>query len=262
MTDIEVDESLQEQPRRLRWDWVLPLFFKPRRTLEKVVAQEKAVWLVPLLILSVFAVIVVLVAGPIRQQAALTGGNLPVDFQYWLPEEQERYMATQASMNGPAFTYAFPALGAVLGIWIRWFLLGIVLHLALTLAGSRSSNTSALNLVGWSSLPYALRSVVQVIGMWSTKSLISKAGLSGFIASEAGGFGAFLGAVLVFVDIYLIWQVILLLVGVVPMSHLSRGKAWMITIITVLLVIGLFALPSFLASQIGGGGSTITPFFF
>ncbi len=261
MTDIDADEIMIEKPRRLRWDWVLPLFFKPRTTLQKVTEQEKGVWLAPLLILAVMAVIVVLVAGPIRQQAAMMGNNLPADFEYWMPEEQERYLASQASMTGPAFMYIFPALGALAGIVVRWFLMGSVLHIVLTLAGSRSSNTAALNLVSWASLPYALRSVVQIVGMLVSRSVISKSGLSGFISAEAGGFGLFMGALLAFVDIYLIWQVVLMLTGVVPMSRLAKGKAWALTLVAVLLVLALFALPGFIGARFSGGGSSIPIYF-
>ncbi len=261
MSDFDIDDNVLEKPRKLHWEWVFPLFFKPRATLEKVSGQEKGVWLTPLLILCTLAVIAVLVAGPISQQAALSGGNLPPDFQYWLPEEQERYLASQASMTGPVSLYVFPALGVVAGIFIRWFLLGSILHLILTLAGSRSSNTSALNLVGWASLPLALRSLVQIIGMLTSRSLISKPGLSGFAAADATGATAFLGAILALVDIYLIWQIILLLVGVVPMSRLAKGKAWVLTLVAVAILLSLAALPGFISASLSGGGGSIPIYF-
>lgn len=261
MADLELDEPLLEKPRRLRWEWVFPLFFKPRATLQKVAEQEKGVWQSPLLILCVMAVIVVLVAGPIRMQAAQAGAALPEGFEYWLPEEQERYMESQASMNGPLTLYVLPALGAVAGIFIRWFLLGSILHLSLTLAGSRSSNTAALNLVGWASLPYALRSLVQIVGMLLSRSVINAPGLSGFAAQGAAGAAAFAGALLAFVDLYLIWQIILLLVGVVPVSRLARGKAWLLTLLAVAIVLALSALPGFLGAALGGNG-TSTPIYF
>lgn len=262
MSDFDTDDNVLEKPRKFHWEWVFPLFFKPRATLEKVSSQEKGVWLTPLLILCTLAVIAVLVAGPIRQQAALSGGNLPADFQYWLQEEQDRYLASQASMNGPVSLYVFPALGALAGIFIRWFLLGSVLHLILTLAGSRSSNTSALNLVGWASLPLALRSVVQIIGMLTSRSLISKPGLSGFAAADATGAAAFFGAALALVDLYLIWQIILLLVGVVPMSRLAKGKAWVLTLVAVLILLALSALPGFISASLRGGSGGSIPIYF
>lgn len=262
MTDIELDEPLQEKTRKLRWNWVFPLFFKPRRTLEEIGKEEKGVWLTPLLILSVLAILVVLVAGPIRTQAALGGGELPADFEYWMPEQQEQYLNSQTSMNGPLFVYVFPAVGALAGIWVRWFLLGSILHLLLTLAGSRSGNTAALNLVAWASLPYAVRSIVQIVSMLATRGLINKPGLSGFAAADASGLAAFLGALLVFIDIYLIWQVILLLIGVLPMSRLSRGKAWAFTLLAVLIVLALAALPGFISAQFSGGGGGSSPIFF
>ena len=115
------------------------------------------VWQTPLLILSVLAILVVLVGAPIRTQLSQQVGELPQDFQYWPPDQQEQYYASQANKANPMFIYLFPALGALIGIWLSWFLLGSILHLALTLSGSRGNSGQAINLVAWASLPFALR---------------------------------------------------------------------------------------------------------
>ena len=78
------------------------------------------------------------------------------------------------------------------------------------------------------------------------------AGLSGFAAADASGLAAFLGALLVFIDIYLIWQFVLLLVGVLPLSGLSRRKAWVATLIAFLIVLTLRALPAFIGAKLSG----------
>jgi hypothetical protein len=252
MTDIELDETTQEQPRRLHFEWLLPTLISPRRTLEAIAQQPKAVWLTPLLVLSILTIVLALVAGPVRQQAAQMGNTaLPEGFEYWSIEQQEAYMQTMQSTSGPMFTYVFPALGALLGIWINWLLLSILLHLGLTLVGSRSSSAASFNLVGWASLPLGLRSIVQGIAILSTQTLIRGQGLSGFI-TPAGGFSTFASALLGFVDIYFLWMVVLLLIGVRPISHLNRSKAWTITLFIVLLTLALRALPAFLAGQLGG----------
>ena len=155
----------------------------------------------------------------------------------------------------------FPALGALIGIWLSWFLLGSILHLALTLSGSRGNSGQAINLVAWASLPFALRFIVTALAILINKRLIDSAGVSGFVAADAEGFTAFIRILLTFVDIYLIWQVILLMIGSLPLTGLSRGKAWTAVLVTVLLMLVLQAVPGYVSSLLSGLSLTRGFFF-
>ena len=220
--------------------------------------MKKARWLLisALLVLSILAILVILVGGQPRIIQAQTNVELPQDFQYWPPEMQQEYLDNQANKTNALYIYIFPALGALAGVWILWFLLGSILHLALTLAGSRGSNTSALNLVAWASLPFAIRYIVQAFAIMSSKQLIAAPGLSGFLAADGNGFMIFLRGVLAQIDLYLIWQVVLLLVGVLPMTGLARAKAWTSVLASVLIILALAALPGLVVSQLGGLSTT------
>jgi hypothetical protein len=248
--DIEIIE--EPRPRRLRFDWLLPVFFRPGRTMQAVSQQEKGVWLAPLLVLSLLALIVSLAGGPARAAAAQPSGELPPDFQYWPPEQQEQYFQSQQNRASPMVIYGLPALGALAGVWIGWFLLGSILHLALTMVGSRGSNTAALNLAAWASMPFALRFIVQTVYMLTTRQVIQAPGLSGFVPAEAEGFMAFLRPLLAQVDLYTIWMIILLLVGAAPLTGLGKGKTWLAVILSVILLLGLQALPGYIAGRLSG----------
>lgn len=264
MTEAELEniDVIEERPRRMHFEWLLPLFFKPRRTLEKVAAQNHGVWITPLLVLTLLAIIAVLAASPVRQMAAQMGSEIPPDFQYWSPEQQQQFMEAQTNSAGPVFTTVFPALGSVLGLWVSWFLMGSILHLALTLAGSRGTNTAALNLTGWAMLPLGLRMIVQTIAVLANKQLIAGQGLSGFIASDTTGFMLFLRSMLGFVDIYFLWMVALLIVGALIVSGMQRGKVWVTTLAAVLILLALQALPGFIGGQLGGLSGSGRGFFF
>ncbi|HQP61818.1 MAG TPA: YIP1 family protein [Anaerolineaceae bacterium] len=252
--ELDLDLTQEEQPRRWRFDWILPTFLRPRRTFVQIAEQEKPAWLLPMLLLSLLILINILVVGPVRREAALMNmsGELPPGYEWWLPEEQARYQETISKSAGFFSIYVTPLLGSLGGLWIAWFLLGSILHLGLTLGGSRSSNTSALNLTAWASLPLGVRILVQTIAVLASRSLVKTPGLSGFAAAEPAGFSAFLAALLALIDIYLIWQFVLLLVGVVPMAGIARGKAWIITAIVFLLILALRALPGFIGMQLSG----------
>lgn len=169
-------------------------------------------------------------------------------------------MQAQASASGPVQTYVFPAIGALAGVWVSWFALGAVLHLALTMLGSRGTSTSAFNLTAWASLPFALRSLVQLGAMLFGKTLINSGGLSGFVAADAQGGLLYARLLLAAVDLYLIWQIVLLWIGA-RASGLPRGKALLGVLASVLLLVGLGALLRFLVAQLAGL-STNGLFFF
>lgn len=247
--------------RRLRLDWLLPLFYRPRPTLQDVVQHTTPVWAAPLLLLSLLALLSTLAAVPARVQDARMHASLPSEMEYFSPEQQAQFQQAVDARQGAIFTFVLPASGALGGVWIGWLLLGGMLHLGLTLAGSRSGSLASLNLAAWASLPIALRYLIRGVYSLTTRRLVTAGGLSGLIASGGSGFGAFAAALLAMVDIYFIWQVILLLVGVIPMSGMAKPKAWAVTLTMVGLGMLLQALPAFALSSLSGL-STSRPFFF
>lgn len=253
-----IPEAIPPAPEiwRSGFRFVLPVLLKPVRGLKEITARDRAFWLVPLLVISLAALLSILVAGSLRGQQSQDGTSLPPDFQYYTPEQQQQFTQAQQAGASPIFSYVFPAVTLLAGIWISWALLGGMLHLGLTLSGSRSSSIKALNLAGWVSLPFAVRYLVQAGYILFTRSLISAQGLSGFSPP-----GSFLGAILTQVDIYLVWQVVLLLVGVPLMAGVTRRKAWLVTAVVLVILLCLAAVPTFAASKLGGVGP-VQPFFF
>lgn len=256
----EIDISVPDS-RRMRFEWLLPVFIRPVRTMRAVAAEEHAQWLLPMLLLTVLTVIFMVVAGPLRQQAILTASvEMPEGFEYMTPEQQEQYFQAQQSGAGTAQTHIFPGVAALSGLWLSWFVLGGVLHLVMTLLGSRSSTTTAFNLASWASMPFALRLIVQMIAMLATKTLIAGPGLSGFVAADAAGALVFVRVMLGLVDIYLMWQLVLLVIGA-SATGLPRRKAIAGVLMVILLVLLLAALPGFGMAQLSGL-SVDRPFMF
>lgn len=263
MTEFELDtiNGAAPQQRSFHPEWIFPLLFRPRRTLEKIVREEKGVWLTPLVLLTLAAVILVLAQGPIRKTEAQMNTSMPESAQYFTPEQQAQLQEGLDAKQGPVFIYVFPAIGILVGLWLNWFLLGSLLHLALTMVGSRSSSITSFNLAAWAGLPLVFRFIVRTVYILSSRQMITSPGLSGFLAADAAGFGVYARILLGLVDAYLLWQVALLLVGVTPASGLSRPKAWVVTLLVVLSLLALLSLPGFLIAKLSGM-QTIQPYFF
>jgi hypothetical protein len=253
MTDI----TLEQRPaRRFDFSRLQAILFRPRRAFQEMTSESRATWLTPMLVLTTTAVLAVLVAGYLRTHATMTGEiQLPPDWQYWSPDMQNNYMQAQQATQGPVFMYVMPLIGSLTGLWLGWLLLGALLHFGSTLLGGRGSMQSALNIVAWASLPFAMRDLLRMVFMLITGHTIVSPGLSGF-ATTSG----FLTQLLTRIDIFLIWHMLLLVLGFALADSLPRGKAAAGVIVVMLLVLlaraGLGALTS------GFGGMAVQrPFF-
>lgn len=261
MTEPDLDNSLPEKPNHLQFKRLLTFFGHPRQVFSEICQSESSVWLVPLLTLSLLILVNILIAGPIHQSIAQSGTNLPADFDYYTAEQQQQYLQAQSSTASPVFAYVFPAIGKLTGLWITWLLLGSLLHLALTLTGSRSPNISALNVTAWAMLPLGLRELVQAGYMLSTHQLVNAQGLAGFVDSTTGRLASMGSAVLSQVDFYTLGVLALLLLASVSLSELPSRKAWGATMIAFFIFLLIASLPAFISSQFSGLSLT-QPFFY
>jgi len=263
MVQTEEMEAPAPKHRPFHFEWLLPMLYRPGKTMRAIVAEERGVWAVPMLLLTVLTIVLVLVAAPVRRDAALSNqGELPESYQYLTPEEQEQYNQVQQSKVNVTTTTIFPGIGALAGLWLGWFILGGILHLALTLLGSRSTTTTAYNLAAWASVPFVVRLLVQIGALLFTHKLISSPGVSGFIASDSTGVLMFARILLSMVDLYLIWQFTLLVVGSASTPGLTRGKALWGVLASIVLLLALSAIPGFIASQLSGLDVSGGYFFF
>lgn len=251
--DEELTLSSRESTPPWRFDLALPLLFRPRAALGRIVANNNPTWRTPIALRIVGAIVLALVAGSIKAAAGAAGEvTFPPNFEFYTPEQQAQFMQAATATNTTTFNYVLPALGAALGVVVLWLLVGWLLHLSLTMFGGRGTRQGALNVAAWASLPLLIRDVVQTVAMLLTDQLIASPGLSGF-APAGEGFGyALLAGMLSHIDIYLLWNILLLYIGVRLSSQLPRGKCWLAVMLAALIVLVLRALPAAILAQFGG----------
>lgn len=253
MTDITLN---QRSTRRFDFSRLRDILFHPRSAFQEISLEARSTWLTPMLVLTITAILAVMVAGYLKSHAALMGETpLPRDWQYWTPDMQNNYMQAQQATQGPVFMYIIPLVGSLTALWLGWLLLAALLHFGSTLLGGRGSMQSALNVVAWASLPFAVRDLLRVVFMLITRHVIASPGLSGF-SSSAG----FVAQLLTRADIFLIWSVVLLITGFAIAEGLPRGKA--VAGVLIVMVLMLFAQAGLGALSSGFGGLAVQrPFF-
>lgn len=251
----------KREKRDRHWGWIPRMFVKPRSTLARVNEQEKAVWLAPMLILAIMVLLAVVFAAPIKRVNIQTGVTIPEDFQWWSQERQQQYLQAQQNLTSPTFMYLFPLLSGLAGYSLFWVICSSLLYLSLTLAGSRTTNQKVSNLIAWAMLPFALRELVKVIVIISSKSLIEEPALSYLVASDATGVMAWLKGILGQVDFYGLLFVIFLFLGAIPLSGLRTSKAILATTVAASLALVLVGLPSVISTALSGMGDSGYYFF-
>lgn len=259
--ETELEAGIQTRKSPWFFKWIPAILLRPRTIINLVNTERKHIWLTPLVVLSALAILVVIVAAPIRRNAIQMGLTTPPDFQYYSADQQAQFYAAQATQTSPLFMYVFPILFGLLAIWLSWFLLSSILHLSLTLSGSRAASLNSYNLVGWSMVPLGVRSLVQIIAMLATRATINGAGLSGLVSADATGLAAYLAALLGLIDIFFLWQVVLLFMGTREYSGLSNKKAFTATLVSLLIYMVIFGLPGFLQSILSNLSFTRYYFF-
>jgi len=238
--------SNQKIVRRFDVSRVFATLLHPRQTFTNTTAEARSTWLTPMLVLSLTAFLVVLVSGYLKTRAAMMGEvPLPPDWQYWTPDMQNNYMQAQQMTQGKVFMYVIPLVSAWSGLWAGWIVLAGLLHLGSTLLGGRGSMQSALNIVAWASLPFAVRDILRIVYMLSTSHAITSPGLSGFATSS------FMTQMLARTDIFLVWSIILLIIGFSIADGLPRAKAFLGTVVVMLLLLAVQAGLGTLVARIG-----------
>ncbi|OGN75736.1 MAG: hypothetical protein A2X25_02930 [Chloroflexi bacterium GWB2_49_20] len=250
-----------QKVKRLDIKRLFSFLLHPRQVFEQMSAEGRPAWLLPMLLLSLGLLLRVILTGFLRARAAAMGElTLPPDWEWWSPDMQNNYMQGIQATQGPAFLYIIPAVTGLAGLWLGWPILSGLLHLFSTLLGGRGSQASTLNVVAWSSLPFAIRDLLKVVYMLFVKHEIISPGLSGFVTSTQGAAG-FLGNLLKHADLFLVWHILLLVIGLYLLDSLSKSKTWLAVLVVLLVSLLAQAGMSMLFS--GLNGSVISqPFFF
>jgi len=253
---------------RLLWGIIV----RPRDTLGYLTERGGRTWWVPALLAVLLVVLPILVAAPVttrqaREAVLLTreqwGEQQGLEMSAEDQAQMEQAMSVAAS---PLITVVFPAAGGVVGLVVGWLVWAGALYLAGMALGGRSTFGQMLRVVVWTRLPYALRGLLQTVYILASGQIIANPGLSGFVRkNQLAGEMVFtppspgqtlLTAFLSRVDLFLVWNLMLLVTGVTVVTHLPRRKAALATLGVWLLLTALSLVPAIVgglfAQQVGG----------
>jgi len=266
MSEVNATSPERRGLPRLLWGMIV----RPRATLEYLNEHGGRTWWLPALLAVLLVILPAVATAPIiaqqtREAAVAAREQMPEQMRQEMSEEEmERAMSMVAS---PLLTVVFPAVGGMVMLAVGWLVWAGALYLAGMALGGRSTFGQMFRMVVWAWLPYALRGLLQTIYILASGQLIANPGLSGLvqktrpigeiIAAPPSLGQMVLVAFLSPIDLFLIWNLILLVVGVTVATRLPRRKAALVTLGVWLLLTTLSLLPTLVgglfAQQMGMG---------
>lgn len=220
---------------------LLQIWSRPARTLRAVAEGSGRLWLLPFVLALALTTARVLISGPLaaeasraRTQAMREAQQAQIPAEFWEP-------MAEAEVPAPpkVLTLGLPLLGGLAGVLVGWLVRAGVLQVGSMALGGRQSFGTVYRVSLWASFPLILREAVQAVYMALSHQAINGPGLSGLVSQPAameGNAGMVSGALgmtpisvagilLSRVDLYAIWYLVLLVVGVAVACRLSRGRA-------------------------------------
>lgn len=268
MSEEKVPAPERWKPPRLLWGMIV----RPRATLEYLRDRGGKTWWLPALLAAAMIILPVVVAAPItarvaRESFLAAQEQMGEQRDTEMSEEDRAQMEQAMSITAsPLITVVFPALSGVIGQIVGWLAWAGALYLAGLALGGRSTFGQMLRMVLWAWLPYVLRGLLQTVYILASGQLIAHPGLSGLVQGATSVEEMVLAppspaqtvlvAFLSRMDLFLVWNLVLLVIGVMVVTRLPRRKAVLLTLGVWVLLTALGLAPALIgglfARQVGG----------
>lgn len=267
MTNEAVEAVLPTTKRSLlslAWD----LIRRPKTAFRYLRENGGRSWIVVALIVLAFTLLPVIVAAPITAREAEEAIRIALEQQAEAGQTISPEMEQQATQfsTSPIFTVVFPSIGGIIGLALTWLVWSGALHLLSTMLGGAESFKQMWQAVVWSWLPIALRGLLQTVTILVSGKTIKYPGLSGLVMRERAGQSTaellanlpstgelVASSLLSRIDLFAVWNLVLLVLAVMVTARISGRKATLI-VIGVWVVLALLGLiPVLLSSAFSSG---------
>ncbi len=245
---------------------LLGIIMRPRRTLTNLSTAKRRCWWLPLLLMLVGLALHGIFYS--RANTELMYQN-QLDWFESMPEQDRGAMAELPPKTDPhPLMVWLPIGGRVIGTLVTWVAWAGLIALASTFLGHNGAKFGGyFAMIAWTRLPVTIRAIAQGITMAVTNRAIYNQGLSGLVLDStpapitnfyqpgipsARG-EQILAALLGRVDIYMVWSLILTVIGVWAFGHLPQRRAVLLTLSIWIIATAISLVPVLLGIGQGTG---------
>jgi len=208
---------------------------RPRSAMERLAADPRRRWIVPIAALALVSAVVVALYAPRVTAHAMAQASIDMASRTEGDPEMAASIASAQRVGG-IMGVVFGIIGALVGVPLGAAIGAAVLHFFGTVMGGQQSYTQVLTATSWARVPLILGGIVKIPWLVAGGFDPNLAGLAGLAPEPEGdATSSYLTPLLSQVELWNLWYLVLLVVAVGAACRLSRTKA----IISVAAFVGL-----------------------
>jgi xanthosine utilization system XapX-like protein len=215
------------------------IFFSPGRAFARI--KERPAWILPLVIAVVFNMLIAYVSARYVDYDLVRQQTIERMQERNMSEEQLKQATEQLDkvFASPFVRYGAPPVNALIISLIGVFFLAVVYNVSLPLLGGTGDFKRMLAVVANASLIAVPSAVVRAALVMMKKSAEVTTSL---LLAAPGLKSGFLSVLLARIDVFAIWQLILMAIGLKVVFGLKASKAYLLVFAVWLVITVIFAL--------------------
>jgi hypothetical protein len=222
---------------------------RPAATMSYVGRKPGWAWVTPALLVLVGLVVFSVVSAPLTSELALRQAqqqlaSLP-------PQQAEQAAAQMERFTSPPMIATFSIIGGLVALAVIWLISAGVLYFLGLVAGGEAGFAQSFAILAWSWLPYALRNLIMAAYVAYRGELINQ-GLSFLVATgdQTKDAANWLYGLLSQVDLFYLWHLILVIVGLAAVGRFSKTKATIVGLVYLAVTTALNLVPVFISTLV------------
>ncbi|HDL18077.1 MAG TPA: YIP1 family protein [Bacteroidetes bacterium] len=223
-------ETAEPKEKNFLAKWI-GIYFSPSETFASI--ERKPDWVLPLLITALVSIAVIFIIAPVLHDSQI---------QAMMDRGMSEDQAYQAMDRMSIFKYLTPVFGGI-GVFIAAFVLSGIFYLVFNFfLGGESSYKKVLSVYSYTGLAVGIvGTIVRVPLVLAKGTMKVQTGLAAFLPQDMQG--RFLYKLFAKFDIFTIWEIVLLIIGLSVIYKFSKGKSasgiialWLIWIVISILL--------------------------
>jgi hypothetical protein len=231
---------------------------RPRATFGSMRDAERGHWWVVFLVALIALVLNTVATVPIQVEASQAAFEAQMSQMEGLDEAQMAQVEqTQAIMSSTAVLSAIGTVTGIIGLLIGYGIRAGVLFALGMVLGGQASFKQIWRMAVWTTLPMAVGTFVSAIAIVATGQLPAAGLTYALTEPELAAASPLVIAILGRIDLYMIWSLVLIAIGIRATVRLSTAKSALIAAVFWLLgtgwAVGTAAIGQALTNVFGGG---------
>ncbi len=227
------------------WQLLVSIIDRPAATMSYVGKKPGWAWVTPAFLVLVGLVVFSVVTAPLASE--LAARQVQQQMVSMPPEQAEQMADLSERLTSPPMVAGLSIVGGLVTLAVMWLVWAGVLYFLGLVAGGEASFAQSFALLAWSWIPYSVRHLTQAAYIAYSGQLILNQGLSFLVATgdQTKDATNWLYGLLSQFDLFYLWHLILVVVGLAAVGRFSKTKATIVGLIYLAVTTALSLVPVF-----------------